>query len=171
MPKYSHFDRINFYCWSILNTKFETFLLFFFFISVEIFTPNLPTASETTTSIKTEPTFSVSDDKTKEDEVLSENLDKLNERSVDSNDILANKEERSTGAGTSGEEQRGDSSSIGTVKRRRPRERRVPSTPFTRALGLVFSKLLCSQVHFFCTAHRDYIFLEICKNNLPIFRT
>ncbi|XP_078161004.1 ABC transporter 1 [Carex rostrata] len=101
----------------------------------EIFTPNLPTASEMTTSIKTESTFSVSDDKTKENEVLNENLDKLNERSVDSNDILANKEERSTGAGTSGEEQRGDSSSIGTVKRRRPRERRVPSTPFTRALG------------------------------------
>lgn len=156
--------------YSILSLKlFFCFFVFCFFNFVE--TPNLPTVSETTTSIKTEPTFSVSDDKTKEDEVLNENLDKLNERSVDSNDILANKEERSTGAGTSGEEQRGDSSSIGTVKRRRPRERRVPSTPFTRALGLVFSRLLCLQVHFFCTTHRDYIFLEICKNDLPIFRT
>lgn len=92
-------------------------------------------ASETTTSIKTEPTFSVPGDKNKKADVLNEDFEKLNERSVESNDNLENKEERSTGVSTRGEEQTGNSSSIGTMKRRRPRERRVPSTPFTRALG------------------------------------
>jgi predicted secreted protein len=111
----------------------STKLFFPFF--VENFTPNLQRASESTPSIKTEPVFLVPVDKTKESEAFYENLEKVNERSVDISDKIENKEERNTIFSTTGEEQTGNMSSIGTVKRRRPRERRVPSTPFTRALG------------------------------------
>ncbi|KAJ0980513.1 hypothetical protein J5N97_008768 [Dioscorea zingiberensis] len=76
----------------------------------------------------------------------SRNLDALNEEKIVTLDVLTNdgasieekdvnlvvsRERRDTGGGAGG----GSGAGVPPVKRRRPRERRVPSTPFSRALG------------------------------------